>query len=141
MDSWSFYMGDNCTEQSGFLSFYSDNLSVGDNITISSNQASGYPDNATKVFTKNSRMCALAETAEQEAKLETLFGGNISLTMGTTYDSANGDNNTVLLTVVSQAGTGITWLYTEDNEVSGTYPDNFTNSGATTWHSGDNITR
>ena len=141
MDSWSFYMGDNCTEQSGFLSFYSDNLSVGDNITISSNQASGYPDNATKVFTKNSRMCALAETAEQEAKLETLFGGNISLTMGTTYDSANGDNNTVLWTVVSQAGTGITWLYTEDNEGSGTYPDNFTNSGATIWHSGDNITR
>ena len=134
-------MGDNCTIQSGFLSFYSDNLTVSDNITIASNEASGYPDNATKVLTKNSRMCALAETAAQETTLEALFSGNISLTLGTTYDSANGDNNTVLLTVVSQAGTGITWLYTEDNEVSGTYPDNFTNSGATIWHSGDNITR
>ena len=100
MDSWNFYMGDNCTEQSGFLSFYSDNLSTGDNITISSNQASGYPDNATKVLTKNSRMCALAETAAQETTLEALFSGNISLTLGTTYDSANGDNNTVLWTVL-----------------------------------------
>ena len=141
MDSWNFYMGDNCTEQSGFLSFYSDNLSAGDNITISSNQASGYPDNATKVLTKNSRMCALAETAAQETTLETLFSGNISLTLGTTYDSANGDNNTVLWTVLDNLSNSVTWFYTEDNEVSGTYPDNFTNNGGTVWHSGDNITR
>ena len=133
-------MGDNCTKQSGFLSFYQDNLTVSDNITIA-NPPSGYPDNATKVYTANSRMCVLAETAEQEAKLETLFGGNISLTMGTTYDSANGDNNTVLWTVLDNLSNSVTWFYTEDNEVSGTYPDNFTNNGGTAWHSGDNITR
>ena len=141
MDSWSFYMGDNCTKQSGFMSFYQDNLTVSDNITIASNQASGYPDNATKVFTNNSRMCALAETAEQEAKLETLFGGAVSLTMGTTYDTTNGDNNSVIWTVLDNiSGQSINWLYTEDNEQWG-YPDNFSNSGGTTWHAGDNITR
>ncbi|HJM95323.1 MAG TPA: fibronectin type III domain-containing protein, partial [Candidatus Marinimicrobia bacterium] len=52
MDSWSFYMGDNCTKQSGFMSFYFDNLSVSDNITIN-NPASGYPEEATKVLYKN----------------------------------------------------------------------------------------
>ena len=142
MESWNFYVGDNCTEQSGFLSFYNDNLTVGDNITISSNQASGYPGEATKVLTKNNRLCALAETAAQETTLETLFGGNISLTVGTVTDQANGDNNTVLWTVLDNiSGQTINWFYTEDNEVSGTYPDNFTNSGSTTWHAGDNITR
>jgi len=36
----------------------------------------------------------------------------------------------------------INYLYTEDNEVEATYPDNFTDqSGGTIWHSGDNITK
>ena len=71
-----------------------------------------------------------------------MFGGAISLTVGTVLDQANGDNNTVLWTVLDNiSGQTINWFYTEDNEVSGTYPDNFTNSGSTTWHAGDNITR
>ena len=80
LDSWSFYMGDNCTEQSGFMSFYQDNLTVSDNVTISSNQATGYPTEATKVETRNVQACILAETAAQETTLETMFGGAISLT-------------------------------------------------------------
>ena len=78
-------MGDNCTKQSGFMSFYFDNLSVSDNITIN-NPASGYPEEATKVLYKNNYICALAETAAQETTLETLFGGNLTLTLGTVLD-------------------------------------------------------
>ena len=103
---------------------------------------SGYPGEATKVLTNNSRLCALAETASQETTLESLFSGNLSLTLGTVSDQSNGDNNTVLWTVLDNiSGQDIYWLYTEDNEISATYPDNFTNSGSTTWHAGDNITR
>jgi len=147
MDSWSFYMGDNCTKQSGFMSFYFDNLSVSDNITIN-NPASGYPEEATKVLYKNNYICALAETAAQETTLETLFGGNLTLTLGTVLDSPNGtvgamDNNTVLWTVLDNiSGQSINWFYSEDNENASTYPDNFTDpGGATAWHAGDNITR
>ena len=141
MDSWSFYMGDNCTKQSGFLSFYNDNLTVGDNITIS-NPPSGYPDNATKVLYKNSYMCILAETASQETVLETMFGGSVSLTVGTVLDQPNGDNNTVLWTVLdNMSGQSINWLFSEDNSIANTYPDNFTANNGTMWHAGDNITR
>jgi len=48
-------MGDNFKKQSGFMSFYQDNLTVSDNITIASNQASGYPNEATKVLTRNAQ--------------------------------------------------------------------------------------
>jgi hypothetical protein len=143
LDSWSFYMGDSCTKQSGFMSFYNDNLTVGDNITIA-NPASNYPTVATKVWYKNSQICVLAETAAQETTLETLFGGNITLTVGTVFDQSNGtDNNTVLWTVLDNvSGQSINWFYSEDNENASTYPDNFTDpGGATMWHAGDNITR
>jgi hypothetical protein len=147
MNSWSFYMGDNCTKQSGFMSYYHDNLTVGDNITISS-PPSGYPGEATKVLYKNSYACVLAETASQEATLETLFQGGLLLTVGTVVDVPNGtvgamDNNTVLWTVLDNiSGQSINWFYTEDNEIANTYPDNFTDpGGATAWHAGDNITR
>ncbi len=141
LDSWSFYMGDNCTKQSGFVSFYNDNLTVGDNITISTNQASGYPNEATKVFYKDSQRCILAETTSQEEKLETLFG--LSFTLGTVHDQSNGtDNNTVLWTVLDNiSGQTIDWFYTEQNGQNRTYPDNFTDQNGTTWHAGDNITR
>ena len=84
----------------------------------------------------------MAETAAQETTLETLFGGNISLTMGTVLDQANGtDNNTVIWTVLDNiSSTTLNYLYSEDNEQTATYPDNFTSS-STTWHAGDNITR
>jgi len=147
MDSWSFYMGDNCTKQSGFMSFYHDNLTVGDNITIA-NPSSGYPEEATKVLYKNSYACILAETASQETTLETMFQGGVSLTVGTVFDQPNGtvgamDNNTVLWTVLDNiSGQSINWFYSEDNEIANTYPDNFTDpGGATAWHAGDNITR
>ena len=149
MDSWSFYMGDNCTKQSGFMSFYYDNLTVGDNITIA-NPSSGYPEEATKVLYKKNYMCVLVETAAQETTLESLFGGpgNIDLTVGTVLDQPNGtvgamDNNTVLWTVLDNiSGQSINWFYTEDNEIDNTYPDNFTDPGnGTAWHAGDNITR
>ena len=146
-NSWSFYMGDNCTKQSGFFSYYHDNISVGDNITIAVNGANGYPLEATKVLYKNSYACILAETAAQETTLETLFQGGVSLTVGTVFDQPNGtvgamDNNTVLWTVLDNiSSTTLTYFYTEDNEIANTYPDNFTDDGATVWHAGDNITR
>ena len=146
MDSWSFYMGDNCTKQSGFMSFYNDNLTVGDNISIAENDANGYPLEATKVLYKDNYLCVLAETAAQETTLETLFRGGLSLTVGTVVDAPNGtvgamDNNTVLWTVLDNiSSTTLNYFYTEDNE-GATYPDNFTDNGATVWHAGDNITR
>ena len=146
MDSWSFYMGDNCTKQSGFMSFYNDNLTVGDNISIAVNDANGYPLEATKVLYKDNYLCVLAETAAQETTLETLFRGGLSLTVGTVVDAPNGtvgamDNNTVLWTVLDNiSSTTLNYFYTEDNE-GATYPDNFTDNGATVWHAGDNITR
>jgi len=148
MDSWSFYMGDNCTKQSGFMSFYYDNLTVGDNITVTQPSASSYPTEATKVLYKKNYICVLAETAAQETTLETLFGGNLTLTVGTVLDQPNGtvgamDNQTVLWTVLDNiSGQSINWFYTEDNEIDNTYPDNFTDPGnGTAWHAGDNITR
>ena len=85
-------MGDNCTKQSGFMSFYYDNLTVGDNITIAENPASAYPEEATKVLYKKNYMCVLVETAAQETTLESLFGSsggvlNIDLTVGTVLDA------------------------------------------------------
>ncbi|MDC0188523.1 fibronectin type III domain-containing protein, partial [bacterium] len=113
MESWNFYMLDNCTKQSGFLSFYNDNLTLGDNITYITNSPG--PDNATKVWYKNNYICALAETAAQETTLETLFGGNILLTVGTVLDQANGtDNNTVIWTVLDNiSSTTLNYLYSE----------------------------
>ena len=148
-NSWSFYMGDNCTKQSGFFSYYHDNLTVGDNITIA-NTADGYPSEATKVLYKNSYACILAETASQETTLETLFQGGVSLTVGTVFDQPNGtvgqmDNNTVLWTVLDNiSSTTLNYFYTQDNEIANTYPDNFSNTDpnrSTSWHAGDNITR
>ena len=142
-------MGDNCTKQSGFISFYHDNLTVGDNITIA-NTADGYPSEATKVLYKNSYACILAETASQETTLETLFQGGVSLTVGTVFDQPNGtvgamDNNTVLWTVLDNiSSTTLNYFYTQDNEIANTYPDNFSNTDpnrSTSWHAGDNITR
>ena len=146
MESWSFYMNDNCTKQSGFMSFYYDNLTVGDNISTATS-TSGYPLEATKVLYKNNYICALAETTAQETTLETLFGGNLTLTVGTVLDTPNGtvgamDNNTVLWTVLDNiSGQSINWFYTEDNENNNVYPDNFTTNKGTVWHAGDNITR
>ena len=147
MDSWNMYTGDNCTKQSGFLSFYYDNLTVSDNITIA-NPPTNYPHNATKVLYKKNYICVLAETAAQETTLETLFQGGLSLTVGTVYDSPNGtvgamDNVTTLMTVLDNlSSTSLNYLYTEDNEVEATYPDNFTDqSGGTIWYAGDNITK
>ena len=52
------------------------------------------------------------------------------------------DNNTVLWTVLDNiSSTTLNYFYTEDNEIANTYPDNFTDDGATVWHAGDNITR
>ena len=139
-------MNDNCTKQSGFMSFYYDNLTVGDNISTATS-TSGYPLEATKVLYKNNYICALAETTAQETTLETLFGGNLTLTVGTVLDTPNGtvgamDNNTVLWTVLDNiSGQSINWFYTEDNENNNVYPDNFTTNKGTVWHAGDNITR
>ena len=52
------------------------------------------------------------------------------------------DNNTVLWTVLDNiSSTTLNYLYTEDNEIANTYPDNFSSNSATKWHAGDNITR
>ncbi len=140
-DTWHFYSDTACAVETGFVSFsYGPPLATSDNITISS-PPSGYPSVATKVTYKNARICALAETATVETKIESLYG-DISLTKGTVYDADNGTvNNTVLWTVLDNITT-INWFYTEDNKIANTYPDNFTDpGGATAWHAGDNITR
>ena len=143
-DTWHFYSDTACAVETGFMSFsYGPPLATSDNITIAS-PPSGYPSVATKVIYENDYICFLAETDAVETKIESLFGGNISLTKGTVYDADNGtDNNTVLLTVLDNiTGQTINWFYTEDNEIANTYPDNFTDpGGATAWYAGDNITR
>ncbi len=141
-DTWHFYSDTACAVETGFVSFsYGPPLATSDNITIAS-PPEGYPSVATKVTYENDYKCFLAETDAVETKIESLFGGNISLTKGTVYDADNGtDNNTVLWTVLDNITT-INWFYTEDNEIANTYPDNFTDpGGATAWHAGDNITR
>jgi len=141
-DTWHFYSDTACAVETGFVSFsYGPPLATSDNITIAS-PPDGYPSVATKVIYENDYKCFLAETDAVETKIESLFGGNISLTKGTVYDAANGtDNNTVLWTVLDNITT-INWFYTEDNEIANTYPDNFTDpGGATAWYAGDNITR
>ena len=143
-DTWHFYSDTACAVETGFVSFsYGPPLATSDNITIAS-PPDGYPSVATKVTYENNYKCFLAETDAVETKIESLFGGNISLTKGTVYDADNGtDNNTVLWTVLDNiTGQTINWFYTEDNEIANTYPDNFTDpGGATAWHAGDNITR
>jgi len=141
-DTWHFYSDTACAVETGFVSSsYGPPLATSDNITIAS-PPDGYPSVATKVTYENDYKCFLAETDAVETKIESLFGGNISLTKGTVYDAANGtDNNTVLWTVLDNITT-INWFYTEDNEIVNTYPDNFTDpGGATAWYAGDNITR
>ena len=143
-DTWHFYSDTACAVETGFVSFsYGPPLATSDNITIAS-PPEGYPSVATKVIYENGYKCFLAETDAVETKIESLFGGNISLTKGTVYDADNGtDNNTVLWTVLDNiTGQTINWFYTEDNEIANTYPDNFTDpGGATAWYAGDNITR
>jgi hypothetical protein len=73
-----------------------------------------------------------------------VFQGNIDITKGTVYDANNGnfDNQTTIWTVLDNiSGQTINWFYTQDAWDNNTYPDNFTSSGGTTWHAGDNITR
>ena len=143
-DTWHFYSDTACAVETGFVSSsYGPPLATSDNITIAS-PPEGYPSVATKVIYENGYKCFLAETDAVETKIESLFGGNISLTKGTVYDAANGtDNNTVLWTVLDNiTGQTINWFSTEDNEIANTYPDNFTDpGGATAWYAGDNITR
>ncbi len=142
-DTWHFYSDTACAVETGFVSSsYGPPLATSDNITIAS-PPDGYPSVATKVIYENNYKCFLAETDAVETKIESLFGG-ISLTKGTVYDEAKGtDKKTVLWTVLdNKSGQTINWFYTEDNEITNTYPDNFTDpGGATAWHAGDNITR
>ena len=126
--------------ETGFTSFsYGPPLATSDNITISS-PTSGYPAVATKVIYKNARVCALAETAAVETMIEAKFGGDVDLTIGTVFDSANDpDNNTNIWAVLDNiTGQTINWLYTSSALDNGSYP---TNWSSTMWHAGDNITR
>ncbi len=142
-DTWHFYSDTACAVETGFVSSsYGPPLATSDNITIAS-PPDGYPSVATKVTYENNYKCFLAETDAVETKILSLFG-NIPLTKGTVYDEAKGtDKKTVLWTVLdNKSGQTINWFYTEDNEITNTYPDNFTDpGGATAWHAGDNITR
>ena len=124
--------------ETGFTSFsYGPPLATSDNITISS-PTSGYPAVATKVIYENARVCALAETAAVETMIEAKFGGDVDLTIGTVFDSANDpDNNTNIWAVLDNI-TSIHWLYTSSALDNGSYP---TNWSSTIWHAGDNITR
>ena len=124
--------------ETGFNSFSYDNLAIADNITISS--PGNYPAVATQVWYKNARVCALAETAAVETNTESFFSGNVDLTIGTVFDSANDpDNNTAIWTVLDNiSSTTLNYLYTSSALDNGSYP---TNWSSTTWHAGDNITR
>ena len=100
-DTWHFYSDTACAVETGFVSSsYGPPLATSDNITISS-PTSGYPAVATKVIYENARVCALAETAAVETMIEAKFGGDVDLTIGTVFDSANDpDNNTAIWTVL-----------------------------------------
>ena len=138
-DTWHFYSDTACAVETGFTSFSYDNLAIADNITISSPTAS-YPAVATQVWYKNARVCALAETTAVETNTESFFSGNVDLTIGTVFDSANDpDNQTTIWTVLDNiSSTTLNYLYTSSALDNGSYP---TNWSSTTWHAGDNITR
>ena len=139
-DTWHYYSDTACAVETGFTSFsYGPPLATSDNITISS-PTSGYPAVATKVIYKNARVCALAETAAVETMIEAKFGGDVDLTIGTVFDSANDpDNNTTIWTVLDNiSSTTLNYFYTSSALSNSTYP---TNWSSTTWHAGDNITR
>ena len=137
-DTWHFYSDTACAKETGFRSFSSENLAIADNITISS--PGRYPAAATQVWYKNARVCALAETTAVETNTESFFSGNVDLTIGTVFDSANDpDNNTAIWTVLDNiSSTTLNYLYTSSALDNGSYP---TNWSSTTWHAGDNITR
>ena len=139
-DTWHYYSDTACAVETGFTSFsYGPPLATSDNITISS-PTSGYPAVATKVIYENARVCALAETAAVETMIEAKFGGDVDLTIGTVFDSANDpDNNTNIWAVLDNiTGQTINWFYTSSALDNGTYPNNWS---STIWHAGDNITR
>ena len=138
-DSWHFYSDTACAVETGFTSFSYDNLATSDNITISSPTA-GYPAVATKVIYTSARVCALAETTAVETMLETFYGGNVDLVVGTVFDSANDpDNQTTIWTVLDNiSSTTLNYFYTSSPLSNSAYP---TNWSSTTWHAGDNITR
>ncbi len=138
-DTWHYYSDTACAVETGFNSFSYDNLAIADNITISSPTAS-YPAVATQVWYKNARVCALAETTAVETMLETFFGGNVDIVVGTVFDSANDpDNNTTIWTVLDNiSSTTLNYFYTSEALSNSAYP---TNWSSTTWHAGDNITR
>ena len=139
-DTWHFYSDTACAVETGFTSFsYGPPLATSDNITISS-PTSGYPAVATKVIYENARVCALAETAAVETMIEAKFGGDVDLTIGTVFDSANDpDNNTNIWAVLDNiTGQTINWFYTSSALDNGAYPNNWS---STIWHAGDNITR
>ena len=140
VDSWHYYSDTSCAVETGFTSFSYYELATSDNITISS-PPGGYPSVATKVIYKDFYNCYLAETDTVESKLESLF--SISLNKGAVSEIvANGDNKTTIWTVLDNiSGQTINWFYTEDAWDNNSYPSNFSSSGGTTWHAGDNITR
>ena len=137
-DTWHYYSDTACAVETGFKSFSYDNLAIADNITISS--PGRYPAVATQVWYKNARVCALAETTAVETNTESFFSGNVDLTIGTVFDSANDpDNNTAIWTVLDNiSSTTLNYFYTSSAWDNNTYPSNWT---STTWHAGDNITR
>ena len=139
-DTWHYYSDTACAVETGYTSFsYGPPLATSDNITISS-PTSGYPAVATKVIYENARVCALAETAAVETMIEAKFGGDVDLTIGTVFDSANDpDNNTNIWAVLDNiTGQTINWFYTSSALDNGAYPNNWS---STIWHAGDNITR
>ena len=137
-DTWHYYSDTACAKETGFTSFSYDNLAIADNITISS--PGHYPAVATQVWYKNARVCALAETTAVETMLETFYGGNVDIVVGTVFDSANQlDNNTTIWTVLDNiSSTTLNYFYTSSPLSNSAYP---TNWSSTTWHAGDNITR
>ena len=137
-DTWHYYSDTACAVETGFKSFSYDNLAIADNITISS--PGHYPAVATQVWYKTARVCALAETTAVETMLETFYGGNVDIVVGTVFDSANQlDNNTTIWTVLDNiSSTTLNYFYTSEALSNSAYP---TNWSSTTWHAGDNITR
>ena len=96
--------------ETGFTSFSYDNLAIADNITVSS--PGHYPAVATQVWYKNARVCALAETAAVETMIETKFGGEVDIIVGTVFDSKNDpDNQTTIWAVLDNVKT-VRYFYT-----------------------------
>ena len=133
-----YFSDTSCTTELASISFVFTDVTVGDNVTGLSTTVTGesgtFPSTATKVTYKNTCNIIKGSTAAGVTYLNTLFGGALTLDVGTEYKCANnGDTRYLLMqawdTSALTVGTDGIWYY-EDSETA--YPTDWT-SDVNTW--------